>query len=105
MYSISWAQELWSGYKMLCTRAQQIERCIVQDAENRDKPVPLSCERIEYYLVKSIAGHDKGLLWREFKRLAKKTPLDTQLLTRVTTKLCVLERDEYLQGEFDFKTT
>lgn len=105
MYADSWAQGVFKAYRMSCTRAGQIDRCIQQVKGGGEAHHQMLKKGIETQLIRSIQGFDKGKLWRDYKRLCHKTPLDVKLLHDVTDRIFWREYDEALQLVFEFKTT
>lgn len=104
MYAYSWAEGILGAYEKSCTRARQINACIVQYALTLDSRVILSNDAIKKALIGSIQGFDREKLWRDYKRLVKKSPLDDQLLGKVAARILWRWRDEAMQLEFAFDT-
>lgn len=87
---------------MSCPRTGQINLCIEQSILKLDGYFQRPGNFLRAELIKSIRGCDKNALWRLYKHLCKKTPLDTYTLKRVTTMLYQRYRDEKLQLFLDF---
>lgn len=102
MYAESWAQGIFKAYRMSCTRAGQIDLCILQVKGGGEAHTQMLRKGIETQVIRSIQGYDKGKLWRDYKRLCKKTPLDVKLLHAVTDQVYWREYDETLQQVFKF---
>jgi len=103
MYDRAWARSVYGTYVKLCTRAQQIDLCILQTiaAQTGRKFATAPLRRA---LVDSIQGARQKSLWPLYKRLSKKTPLDQELLERVSRLAYPCMLDEYRQLELDLQS-
>jgi len=99
MYDRTWARSVYTGYAKLCTRAQQIDLCILQTFENTTGYKPTRSELVEL-LISSIQAKINPTLWTRYKRLVKRTPLDYELLNDVT-KVTIQEYG-YVPDQFAF---
>lgn len=101
MYDREWARSIVGNYQKLCTRAQQIDACIQQIYQVQTGRF---CTRhdIQVVLVDSVQGKLPSKYWTLYKRLVKKSPLDKELLEKVSN-LFILKVDvEKIQRQFDF---
>ena len=100
MYDRDWARSVYEGYAKLCTRAQQIDACILQLAHEK---TGRNWPRIGLVraLIDSIQAKSSRRLWPMYKRLVKRTPLDRELLENVTKVTLTAMGDEVRQFEFD----
>lgn len=101
MYDRTWARSVYDKYAKLCTRAQQINLCILQNAAELYGSNMRLVDLVQI-LTDSIQGKSNKKLWPTYKRLCKKTPLAMDLL------LCVSYQaqkqyspDPYQPGLFD----
>jgi len=102
MYDHAWSEKVYLAYRMSCPRTEQINLCIEQSILKLDGYFQRPGCFLRAELIKSIRGCDKNALWRLYKHLCKKTPLDISTLTRVVSMLYRRYRDEQLQNYFDF---
>lgn len=102
MYDHAWSEKVYLEYRMSCPRTEQINLCIEQSILQLDGYFQRPQCFLRAELIKSIRGSDKNALWRLYKHLCKKTPLDISTLKRVTTMLYQRYRDEKRQLFFDF---
>jgi len=103
-YDASWARNVYSTYAKLCPRAQQIDSCI-QAAMDDMYGCHCAREKIIDALCFGIAHSNLQSYWTAYKRLCKRTPLDKDLLAKVTeqTYNLVVEVDvEKKQRQFQF---
>jgi hypothetical protein len=101
MYSLAWAESIYSEHWKSCTRAEQIRRCIQQLAPKYGTYY-LSTEQLSHILVLSLAGKHNKKLWPAYKRLCKKTPFDVDLLKEVTKMVIGVQVDEFCQLQMEF---
>lgn len=102
MYAYSWAEGVLRTYKTSCTRAGQIDACIVQKALTVTEKHPIGSQSVKRALIGSIQGLDQGKLWSQYKRLCRKSPLDSALLGKVAETILWRTYDDAIQGVFDF---
>lgn len=102
MYDRTWARSVYTGYAKLCTRAQQIDLCILQTiaAQTGRNYTRASLVTV---LIDSIQGKEFKQLWPLYKRLVKRTPLDKDLLEIISTRLKPYLGDPVNQLSFDFE--
>jgi len=103
-YDASWARNVYTTYAKLCPRAQQIITCIQETAKDY-RPFVLSRESIIDALTWNIQHKSPQTTWNAFKRLCKRTPLDVDLLKKVTKAILdiAVEVDvEKKQRQFEF---
>jgi len=86
MYDAEWATRVLRLYLDSGTRTGNLFNCIRQRALEQDR-LEISDAMIQTALLWSIRSPKNQLLWRLFKRLNKRTPLDILLLETVTTKI------------------
>lgn len=101
MYDRDWARSVVVNFWKLRTRAQQINLCLQQvyrDSKGRD----LTIKDIQNSLIDSVQGKSNEKLWRDYKRLVRKTPLDKELIDTVCRELFFKVDVEKLQRQFDF---
>lgn len=103
MYSIKWAEKVYSTYMDCNARAQNMPR-VIEQAAARLLGWELRQVDVKRHLVASIAGRGCKSLWTDYKRLCRRTPLDGKLLERVCKAIYWPERDEWNQLKFDFET-
>lgn len=101
MYDRDWARSIVENFWKLRTRAQQINLCI-QQVYLDSKGQEITIKHIKDALVDSVQGKSKGKLWRDYKRLVRKTPLDKELLDTVIRQIFFKVDVEKLQRQFDF---
>lgn len=101
MYSTKWAEGIYSTYVDCNARAQNMPRVIEQTAA-KILGWELRSVAIKRHLVASIAGRGNKDLWRLYKRLCRKTPLDGKLLEKVCRAIYWPEKDEWDQLKLDF---
>lgn len=82
-YDASWARGVYSTYAKLCTRAQQMDGCILETIRQTYGRT-LSRESLISIIIADIQHAAGNKLWRLYKRLNKKTPLDRDLLRAVS---------------------
>jgi len=102
MYDLAWSERVYRAYKESCPRTEQIARCILQCTDKYTPRFSHPGETLKKALIRSIRGEDKGWLWNRFKRLCRKTPLDTRLLQDVVNHVYRFGREEDSQQEFHF---
>lgn len=102
MYDLAWSERVYRAYTESCPRTEQIARCIQQLASNYEPRIRHPSETLKRAIIRSIRGEDKGWLWNRYKRLCRKTPLDTKLLATVAERVYFEGRDEALQLTFHF---
>lgn len=101
LYSTQWAITVYRHYLELSPRAEQIIACISQlarDSYNRNMPTIA----INGILVGILSNRGKQGVWRGFKRLVAKSPLDIMLLDAVTRGLISQYDSQAGQNELDF---
>lgn len=101
MYDRQWARSIVENYQKLCTRAQQIDACLQQLYHAR---TGRECTRmdIQSILVDAVQGRTKQQIWTLYKRLNKKTPLDKELLEKVSKLVSPKVDVDKIQRQFDF---
>lgn len=105
MYDRQWARSIVENYQKMYPRVQQIDMCLQQLYKDR---TGRECTRkdIQDLLVDSLQGkYARGVitrLWRDYKRLIKKSPLDKELLDKVAMLLQPKVDVDKLQRQFDF---
>lgn len=103
-YDATWARSVYNTYAKLHTRVQQIDTCIQQTLDQEKGGHPLRAVIVSV-LVRSIQVNNKQQLWNLYKRLVKRTPLDQELLKKVSVLAYneIHEIDvEKNQRQFDF---
>jgi len=101
MYDRNWARSVVENYQKLCTRAQQIDACLqqlYQDSRLRT----ITRYDIQQELITSLQDKRRSKLWTDYKRLCKKSPLDKELLIKVSNLLSIKVDVEKLQRQFEF---
>ncbi len=101
MYDREWARSVVENYYKLCARAQQIDACIQQLYRERTDRECLRHD-IKTILVDSVQGRLPQRYWTQYKRLVKKTPLDKELLMKVTGWMILKIDVEKLQRQFEW---
>lgn len=101
MYDRLWAQGIVENYHKLCARAQQIDMCIQQLYKQR---TGRDCTRwdIKVSLVDSVQGKTSASIWRLYKKVVKKTPLDKTLLEKICGIMIIKIDVDKLQRQFDW---
>lgn len=101
MYDRVWAREVQANFRLSCTRAEQIDLCIQQIYAKKTRR---NCteKQIQDLLTDSIQGKRSPRLWRDYKRLIKKSPLDRAALEKLTGIITVEIDVENLQRQFNF---
>jgi len=106
-YDALWAQEVYNTYAKLCTRAQQIDACIQQTLDQKYGGHPIRAAIVEA-LIASIRQKGRQTLWCQYKRLVRRTPLDQDLLSIVSSNVynAIHEIDvDKKQRQFEFVDT
>ncbi len=101
MYDRQWARSIVENYQKLRTRAQQIDNCLIQLVVLRNDE-KLTRKTIQDLLVDDVQGKRLKGLWSDYKRLVRRTPLDSKLLYKVASRLSMEIDVEILQRQFDF---
>lgn len=100
-YSKVWAERILENYENSATRCRNVDLCIQQIYESRTTR-RCSLMQIRIAKIHSLQGTGNKKIWPLYKRLVKKTPLDRELLKKVTD-LFIWEIDvDALQMEFNF---
>lgn len=100
-YAMAWAGRIFSQHEFSCARARNIQGCLTFVASNElGKFIPV--ERLKAILISSLRRAINPKIWVAYKRLCRKTPLDTKLLRELTMMLALAYDDEFLQEKFDF---
>lgn len=101
MYDRDWARSIVENYQKLCPRAQQIDACLQQLYQAKTGRTCLRHD-IKVILIDSLQGKLHQKYWTLYKRLVKKTPLDKELLEKVSNLItCKVDVDK-IQRQFDF---
>lgn len=101
MYDRDWARSIVVNFWKLRTRAQQINICL-QQVYRDSKGLDITIKDIQDSLTDSVQEKSKEKLWRDYKRLVRKTPLDKELLDTVCRELFWKIDVDKLQRQFDF---
>jgi len=101
MYDRAWSQSVVDNYQKLVVRSQQIDACVQQMYKERTGRECLRHD-IRVCLVDSVQGRTSPSIWRLYKRVIKKTPLDKDLLGNLLNKLICKIDVEKLQRQFEW---
>lgn len=101
MYDRDWARSIVESYWKLRTRAQQINLCI-QQVYHESTGRELLIKDIQDILTDSVQGKAKASIWADYKKLVRKSPLDSDLLKKVCKSMFWKVDVEKLQRQFDF---
>lgn len=105
MYDRQWARSIVENYQKLYPRVQQIDACLQQ---LYTASTGRTCTRrdIQNLLADSLQGKEsRGVittLWRNYKRLVKRTPLDKELLERVAKVIGPKVDVDKIQRQFEW---
>jgi len=92
MYDINWARSVYKNFKTTCTRAGNIDRCILQRAAQIGFST-LTSEILTNCLIFSIQHKQHNRLWRSYKAFCIKTLFDDKALTVLTEQILALRAD------------
>lgn len=101
MYDRTWSQSVVDNYQKLVVRSQQIDACVQQLYQARTHRECLRHD-IKVCLVDSVQGRTSPKLWRDYKRLVKKTPLDKDLLEKFAGAMISKIDVEKFQRQFEW---
>ena len=101
MYDRQWARSIVENYQKLYPRVQQIDNCLQQlYLESRLRSI--TRKDIQDRLIDSVQDKRRAVLWRDYKRLVKRTPLDKELLIKVSGYLNIEVDVEKIQRQFEW---
>lgn len=103
LYARPWAEKIFSQFHNSCTRARNTDKCILYVAEHSYSKI-LSTEKLHEVFISSLQGQYDKKIWPMYKRLVKKSPLDKELLNKLTGAVLNAYGMEYLQLMFEFDT-